>query len=494
MTPSYSSFQLAIFDFVANGTGSAIVDAKAGSGKTTTIVAACSHIPQGKSVLFLAFNKAIVEELKTRLPVGVSVATYNAIGFRAWKQSNGVSRFLKVEANKVRGIIREKFSRENGDLYGAFVAKMVGLAKSNGLTTEDSDDVWFEIADHHALYPENEGATIAQGIYLAKRTLEESIRQAKQLIDFDDQVYMPWLTGAAFERFDFVIIDEAQDTNNIQKELLKRMLNPGGRLIAVGDPNQAIYGFRGADAYSMKQIAESFEAVTLPLSISYRCAPAIIRAAQAYVPSIEWNPARPADEGTVDTLPNYSAADFTANDAVLCRLNAPLLKMAYGFIQRGKGVNFLGRDLGAGLKLFVEKMKAKTIASLETKMVAYVAKETAKLIAKDREEQIQQLNDKVACIEIIIANLPVDVEPTVGELLNAIDALFEQHGRGVTLCSIHKSKGREFPDVFILDPQLMPSKFARKDWQKDQENNLIYVAITRAQQALHYITSDCWRD
>jgi superfamily I DNA/RNA helicase len=83
----------------------------------------------------------------------------------------------------------------------------------------------------------------------------------------------------------------------------------------------------------------------------------------------------------------------------------------------------------------------------------------------------------------------------VGDLLEAIDALFQSKGRGITLSSVHKSKGREWERVFILDfGTYMPSKYAKKDWQKIQENNLIYVAITRAKRYLGYLPSNCWKD
>ena len=493
MTRTYSAYQQAIFDFIANDTASAIVDAKAGSGKTTTIVEACSRIPEEKTVLFLAFNKAIVEELKLRLPSGTACATYNAIGYRAWRNFIN-SSFLKVDGSKVRKFVRDRFSEKNYDLYGAFVPRMVSLAKGSGLVPLDSVDAWMELAEHHALSLDAEGADIAQAIALAQRTLVWSIDESRKLIDFDDQIYMPWLHDAAFERFDFVFIDEAQDTNVIQKELLKRMIKPEGRLIAVGDPHQAIYGFRGADADSMANIAEAFNAKTLPLSISYRCSPAVIQEAQKYVPSILPNPERPF-EGTVETLENYTAETFTYADAILCRNNAPLIKMAYSLIKRGKGVNFAGRDLGVGLTLLIRKMKAASILDLTTKLANYYSAQCAIYRAKDQEERIGPLEDKINCINVVIENLSDLPNATIGDLINSIENLFEStQGRGVTLSSVHKSKGREWPNVYILDFVLMPSRFARKPWQRDQEQNLIYVAITRAQQNLYYIDSGCFLD
>jgi len=73
-----------------------------------------------------------------------------------------------------------------------------------------------------------------------------------------------------------------------------------------------------------------------------------------------------------------------------------------------------------------------------------------------------------------------------------IDALFSDNRDGsvLTLATVHKSKGLEWDRVFILDPKLMPSKYARQQWQLDQETNIHYVAITRARQELYYIDSE----
>jgi len=79
--------------------------------------------------------------------------------------------------------------------------------------------------------------------------------------------------------------------------------------------------------------------------------------------------------------------------------------------------------------------------------------------------------------------------------MNAIDNLFSDHGgQRLTLCTIHKSKGMEWNRVFILDCHLMPSRYARKGWQKVQETNLIYVAHTRAKTELYFINSDSFSD
>jgi len=106
----------------------------------------------------------------------------------------------------------------------------------------------------------------------------------REVIDFDDMLYLPLRSKCTFDKKNYVFVDEAQDTNGVQRALLRRMLAPPphGRLIAVGDPSQAIYGFRGADANAMSALREEFSAVVMPLSVSYRCSRAVVAEAQKY--------------------------------------------------------------------------------------------------------------------------------------------------------------------------------------------------------------------
>ena len=477
------------YGFTLSGDGRFLLGDYTVTHNTSTIVKATEYIPKGKSVLFLAFNVSIVQELKSRLPSHVKCQTFNGCGWGAWISFTG-KKHLKIDSNKTYQIIKNKFEENDFHLYSSFAKKMVALAKSSGLTPEDTDEKWMEVANHHDLEMTSTEANFERGIFLAKKTLAESIRISGEICDFDDQIYMPYLRNANFSKYDFVFIDEAQDTSEIQIELLKRMLKPGGKLIAVGDPYQAIYGFRGADSDSMNKIRRSFSADTLPLSISYRCCKSVVTAAQAYMPDIQAYEG--AQEGEVTSLPKYRIEDFTNNDAVLCRNNAPLIKFAYQVIARGKGVNFLGRDLGGNLKTLIQNLEAASIEELEVKMEKWLSRESAKAAEKGQEDKIQSLEDKVNCIQVFIQYLP-ESKRTIEDLILAIDFLFSREG-GLTLASAHRSKGKEWKRVFILDSHLMPSPYAKKEWMQKQERNLTYVAITRAKEYLAYIDSDQWED
>ena len=496
-----SPYQAAIFEKIEKTDESLIIEAVAGSGKTTTIVQGVGVMPSSASILFLAFNKDIAKELATRLPRHADAKTFHAVSLSAWLRYLGGRKDLNefIDGNKMRRIVRNglKLERDEIDLYLGFATKLVGYAKNAGVgaIVEDTLGAWLALVDHFDLTLDAEGAAIERGIEIARAALAMSIKYADRVIDYDDMLFMPLLKGCGFNRYDFVVVDEAQDTNAVQRALLKRMLKPGGRLIAVGDSRQAIYGFRGADSDAMEIIAREFGCVKMPLTVSYRCPRAVVEKAREVVSHIEAHETAP--EGEVAYLDEYAAEDFTRGSAVICRNVAPLVSMAYGLLTRQVGCRVLGRDIGAGLVSLVEKLNAKGVDNLLRKLEEWRAREVEAAIEKDNEAKVESINDTAECIRLF-AEMLKETERTIPGLVRKIEGLFSDNADDsnlVTLCSAHKSKGLEWGTVYLLDSDtLMPSKYARKDWQKAQELNLIYVAYTRAKSSLRFIESQAWRE
>jgi DNA helicase-2/ATP-dependent DNA helicase PcrA len=482
-----SEHQQRIFDFAESGTGSAIVIAVAGAGKTTTMMEMLKRLPSHLRILVLAFNKGIAEEFKKRIPDNAKGATMHSVGYAAWCKFIG--KRLNPDENKVRSIMRDLLSSRDLAIYGSFVAKMVSLAKSVGMTclVPDVESEWVKLATHYDISPDTEGASVEKGVELARMILKQSINEARSVIDYDDMLFMPLIENVAFPKYDIVCVDEAQDTNGVQRALLKRMLEqPNGRLIAVGDPKQAIYGFRGADSSAMEMIKKEFGCVELYLTVSYRCPQAVVKKAQEIVPYIIAHESAPV--GSVEVNP---ARPFRSSDSIICRNSAQLVSLAYALIGKRIGCQILGRDIGKGLVDLINKMNAKGVDALLEKLAEYERREVDKFMAKDQTAQAESLRDKVTCITICIDSLS-ETSRTVPALIASIDGLFTDKDKGVlTLCTVHKSKGLEWERVYILDAdKLMPSKWARLDWQKEQETNLMYVAYTRAKLDLAFIDSE----
>lgn len=470
--------QAAIFDWIENGTGNGIIEAVAGSGKTTTLVQGVDRM-QG-SVIFLAFNKKIVEELKTR--IGDRANTFHSVGFRALRTV--LKTFPQLDAKKVKNICAAL------NLPNA-VAPIVGMAKNRLLLPDSDSDLWQEMIEHYGLLDDlPEDTSVEQAIMWAKRVLVANNANT-HVIDFDDQLYLPLILNARFQTYDWVLIDEAQDTNPARRAIAQKMLGPRGRCIAVGDPRQAIYGFTGTDNDSLSQVAKSFGAVTMPLTVSYRCPKSVVKHAQQWVSHIESAPNAP--EGSVETVDAIRFRQVLTNgDAVLCRYTKPLVELCFALIREGRSAKIEGRSIGEQLAKFATKWKVKSLDVLRDRIDKHFAREIEKATEKKKDAQLDLLNDQYATLHVLLEraeNLGLQTTEAFRDMILSI--FTDEAGfKGILLCSVHRSKGLEWDRVFLLDREThMPSKYARQEWQMDQEINLIYVAVTRAKKELYEVVT-----
>lgn len=497
-----SPHQQRLFDWLETGRGSAVVVAVAGSGKTTSVIRGLRHIRESASVQLLAFNSTIAKELTERVQAlreetgrafaNVRASTFHSLGFGAVRKYLGKDVTVRVDGKKVRQLLPTVIGEEAAETYGDFVCQLVSLAKGQGVGALEPDlpAVWWDLVNHHDITLSTVDASEEVGIELARKVLAASTDAARRgWLDFDDQLYLVVRWKLRLWQNDFVFVDEAQDTNPVRRALAKLALRPGGRLVAVGDPRQAIYGFTGASHDAIDLIRREFNAIELPLTVCYRCSSAIVAHAREFCEYIEARPGAAA--GLVQTGVPIAEAVKTldSRDAILCRQTAPLIKLAYQLIARGTGCAVLGREIGSGLIDLVKRQRARGIAHLEEKLTAYRDREVAKFTAKGEELKAEVVSDRVECVMTVIEHLP-ETERTVPKLIDRISGLFSDTGDVLTLSTVHKAKGREWRRVAILRPDLMPSRWARQDWQVQQEHNLIYVARTRAMEHLMELAGD----
>lgn len=515
-----SAYQVKVFEETANGTGNIVVSARAGCSKSTTLELATQHMPQSASILIMAFGKDIAAELKARIKhPGAQVQTLNAYGFSALRKS--MKGQINIDDKKTNIIIDELVPEEFLTNNRGPLNKIIGSAKAYGIVPTntpgakglipDSKDSWDFIMERFDIYPElPEDRTFSspedearanqelteQFINYAREVLRASIVRPG-VIDFNDQLYLPIVLNYRFNKYDFVLIDEAQDVSAIQREMVKRSLTPKtGRAIFVGDENQAIYGFRGADTNSMKNIIEDFKPTVLSLPICYRCCKAVIRLAQEIVPDIQACDTAP--EGKVETIGLYTKVDkFGQKDMILCRNTAPLIKLAFNLLSRKIACRVLGRDIGANIVNRIEAVagkskKAKDMPifgdkSFMSKLDLWFKKMSDRYKREENDAKAEAIGDQVESIKVFAESTQAK---TVAGLIAEVNKLFANQADGViTLCTVHKAKGLEADTVWILDKQLMPSKMAVKEWARQQEMNILYVAYTRAKSNLFFINS-----
>lgn len=500
-----SKMQQNFFYWVETGTGSAILKAVAGSGKSTSIVRALPYIPREQTVLIMAFNAPIAKEMRDKiaalgLEIGrtfqnVEAATFHSRGFRALTKRWGQGVKVEVDSGKVRKILKDRLSEAEYEMYGDFVDKLVGFAKGLGVgvpgMASDEHGVWFDMIATQELWLDDESASEERAVEIARKALcaSNSKAEKERWIDFNDQLYLPLLWDLRMFRHDWVFVDELQDTNPVRREFAKRCLKMfDGRFVGVGDPCQSIYAFTGASTNAMDLIADEFNTVELPLTVSYRCPKAVGEIARQIVPYFEV--ADNAPQGEVKTLPLKDVlAKLSDHDMILCRQTAPLISLAFTIIAGGRGCVVLGKDVGAGLVKLIKMLRPKGVPNLVERLEAFREKQIAKFTKAEQFAKAEAEADRVQCVLTVIEALGDG--STVPAVIERVEALFGTGNEDrLTLSTIHKAKGRESQNVAVWRPELSPSKAAKSDEAYAQEQNLIYVRDTRTMNGLYFIEEE----
>jgi superfamily I DNA/RNA helicase len=515
-----SKYQKDIFKFILEDNKNGLISAVAGSGKTTTLIKALEIIPEGKSVLFMAFNKSISDEISKRVPKNkfIDVKTVHSYG------NSLLSSYIEteIEPDKYRlvyknvinflsgkdfdSIKKYNFDQEhisyiefirnftNGkDLYDTNfrnnVNKLVNLSRLHFIDFDTFSIGISElkmIANQNSIESNDYECEVSW--YISKLGMYDN-----KIIDYTDMVFLPNLFKFDVPKYDFVFIDECQDLNTCQRLLMLQAVKPEtGRFIAVGDPKQSIYSFAGADSESYKKLRQLPNTKELPLSVTYRCGKEIINQVKHINPLIKPH----TKNGVGEVLESFSYLDIEDGDMVLCRNTFPVVSLCINLLCKGRKAYIIGSDIGLSLKNMIKNCEKRTEKFSMENVISRLNHEVEKMIEKikvkngissreaSEETTIMLFKEKIQ----IIQALSEDIEdPLV--VMEKIDKIFsDKNQQGVCLSNIHKSKGLESNRVFILHRELMPSRRATLPWEIEQENNLIYVAYTRAKKTLGFIT------
>jgi len=481
-----------IFLFVKKRPENVLIKAYAGAGKTTTIVEAVKLLPKDKNIMFLAFNKHIQEELKTKLPEYVRCYTTYGLGTSAIKRKYGDK--IDFDEFKVDKIILKKskswdlhdeFKRnEEIDLYLDSIKKLVNLCRLTLTLKPDYIPYIAERYDVNYYKPKD-----------IKRVLKvlDEVTTDRKTFDYTDMVYLPAVDNSIWMfPQDYVFVDEIQDLNRCQIKIIEKILKRDkisgkmtGRLITVGDFFQGVYGFNAADDKSFEWFEKFPKTKILPLSVSFRCSKNVIKEAQKIVPDIKALDNAP--DGVVrdgNVLTEAESGDF-----ILCRTTMPLVKLFFEFLVQGKKAIIKGTDIGIHLIELIGKINniPKLISFWEDELVSFRNDLKANGVLNPYEHSgYVTLEDKVMTL-LFLAKLANSVE----NLKTNIRTIFTDEIQGICLSTVHKIKGLEANRVFIIRPDLLPMQNV-KNWQFIQEKNLTYVAYTRAK--LELIFDRNWSD
>jgi superfamily I DNA/RNA helicase len=505
-----SKYQQDIFNFIQDGKGNAVINAVAGSGKTTTLIESLKLIEHSKSKLFLAFNKSIKEEIEVKLRknnLPVDINTCHGFGYSMLLRS--FENAPTIDNLKYRKLLRalvNKYQFENEyDIsmykYGRDMNKHIKKFDIEWGSLQDRNEFQnrvLKIADLCRLFlysKKNEVKLLCQKYNInpigdemvMALALIELGNANLSVIDYTDMVYLPNILNLGCDKYEYVFIDECQDLNTAQRELMLKTLGVGGRFIAVGDKNQAIYSFAGADSESFDKLIAIKNTVVLPLSECYRCGSDIISTIKYLVPQIE------AHESTGVGIVNRNCelSEIKDGDMVICRNTYPLVKLCLQYLKEGVKATILGGDIGKGLVKLVKDTNQVSMDMVFCKLYDDMEGLLTRLMSVHNCKKDQAMNkmeyvnalERIQVIEAIFMNCGGDAN----DVINKLNSIFSDKKEGILLSTIHKSKGLECDRVFIIHNELIPSKYAEQKWELDQENNLRYVAQTRAKSYLGFV-------
>lgn len=511
-----------------------IIEARAGTGKTTTLIEGLKVLrgiepsitpsPQqsdiweqmklssdAKTVCFVAFNKSIADTLKQRVPQGCDAMTMHSMGFKTVRK---IYPNIRMEEYRVDNIICRLLNKDSRELRRAkpelltLTKQLVSLCKMNLV-----DGQLEELAELASYYDIDMNGSQSEVFDLVPRVLEECKRVDQDLqLDFNDMIWLPVVLNLPTFQYDLLLVDESQDLNRCQQELAKRS---GKRLIFCGDPKQAIYGFAGADAQSMFRLEEELKqteagCIHLPLTVTRRCGKAIVAEANKIVPDFAAHESN--SEGKINHMglksgsgpngvpfPSYNQS-VQPNDMILCRCNAPLVSECFKFLRNNQKANIQGRDIGQGLISTIKKLPCMkgidpnncsqvSIPNVLSDLGDWYDKEVAKEAAKKNpsENRMIGLRDRHDCLVEFCSE-----GNSAQDIIIRIERIFSDKNQGgILLSSVHKAKGLEAKRVFILQLEnaSMPHPMAKTAWEREQEMNIKYVAITRAINELVWVTN-----
>jgi DNA helicase-2/ATP-dependent DNA helicase PcrA len=471
--------QNVIFDWALNGEGHAIIDAVAGSGKTTTLLQLLYKLPVTQRALYVAFNAAVKAEFKNKAPAHVSVETFHSWGLKLIRHKLGGME-IDEEQRGMMNALEHSLDKARYRKYARKIMRVYEILRNN-LMPIDAESLQEVIMQHAMDFDDvcySEILTSLLNLETANSVLLDA-----GVLTFSDMIHIPATRPEVCDKgWDWILVDESQDLNVAQIAMLMNNIGPQTRVVCVGDPYQAIYGFRGADTEAINNLRERLSAKVLPLTVCFRCPTRHIELAQAIVPHIQ-----AADWAKAGVITDWSRWDFTSrarrSDLIISRLNAPLVPLAFDLIRAGKPAAIRGRDLAKQIISRLEACSDMTLERAEEVITRRIQKQQDKLIEKNNIAAANRLDDLLQCI---LHFIDLDTTNSVSETVVAVRSLFDESQGKIILSSIHRAKGLEAERVAIVDYDMMPLKLPM-EWQMAQEMNLIYVALTRSKRVLAFL-------
>lgn len=548
--------QKKIFEFVETGSGNGIIDAVAGAGKTTTLMGCVMHIHDLKDVIYCAFNTSIRKELQKKFKdakINVEVSTIHALGFLMLRATRNyilddykynhiikepkffetlvpdidkilgyhshpsVAELRRLEDRRDSLDWADKNALNEGQQYvGKIIMRLLDINQKYRCTLElDSVECYDSMIRHFGIIPHwEQGYTtypdeVAAYFNLHQKLLKEgnSMAISHGIIDFTDQLYLPYYMHLTpKKKYGFVFVDECQDLSKAQVKVVEKYLREDGRLLAVGDPYQAIYGFAGADCQSFERVKQSFNCTVLGLTDCFRCPQDVITLAQSLRADIKGFKDYP---GKLYKIPSREViVNIKEGDLVICRSRRPLRDLALKLINKDFKVKIHPDELQEFMGDYKRNFTPQELRKVLNDEIIDAFFDHAKERNRKRITKENQNADAIIR-KILIKEEVTTMEATLDFLkkkyfdwhLNTLENILKRlklmlsnpSEDAIKISTIHRAKGLENDRVFILEYDKLPPP-RDLEWENIQERNLHYVAVTRPKEELYLCASQLQTD
>ena len=493
----FSKEQENVFEYAQKGILNMIIQSVAGSGKTTTLVECVKRLPKDKTILLLAHNKSTKDTLKERLGdvSNVKIYTLHGLGWRMFLEH--FEKTPELDEDKYKKYIFSNIQELGGEQYMSLSAARKMIYKSNiiDMVYKSRQNLKQSEKEIKKLCAKKYGMTMVANECAVVEKILKWGSENLDTVDYQDLITLPYEYGYYTQKFlaDFIMLDEAQDASIAQEDIIMRCFKRNTRLFAVGDAEQKINGWSGSDTDAFEHLKDSDkfrrDAEEFELTTNYRCGKKIIDYAKKYSDSNIH-----AKENAIDGAVNFDVSiDFAMNgDMILCRNVSPLMDVYRLGISKGKKMYFRGEELGNNLITNVLCCDGNTIQEIVLNLKKRLIT-TWDLITEDSGlEEKETMTDPriVSLLDTIktLQSLPSTVE-TRDDLKLFIKDVFSDEGKdGIQLSTIHRAKGLEADNVFVICPSLIPSRLATLDWQIEEERHLQYVMCTRPKKNLNFVS------
>lgn len=436
-------------DLILNSTESyVLVNAAPGSGKSTLLRQIAYNNP-GKRILYLAYNKAIVEDIRRKLPSNCETSTFHAFGLKIIRSNGNTSK-----------VNFRKYLNLSGRPYVANLVQKHMITCGGPNTWVDTCNI-FNVP--HDIIPR------AKSIY--------NLALLDKTISAEDMLSLPIREEYDFPEYDIVLVDEYQDMS-MDKILLCSQIK-SERIFFVGDVNQKINQYAGSSSTIEEDLALAYKGLkTYNINESFRCPEEIIKEMQYYVNDI-------SSSKTGGSVSYTKPATFPDNSLIICRSNAPLLRIATKFIRndvrfriRPQVISNIEHIINglSSLTSNLSIIKAACIQVQQCEIERYRNNKWNSLIPEYKYD---------AVMEVLLSgsNLP-EVQSTLNILKSRCNL-----STGHMLSTAHSSKGLENENVFIVDIDICKNiaRNSSQKWAKQAESNVAYVMISRSLNNLTYL-------